>query len=146
MQKPIKTRNTLDRLRYALCFELLLIASIAPMLAFILELPVSDTGGLAIILSAKAVLVNLIFNAIYDRIDVHYGRVPTERSALGRTIHAISFESCLVITSLPIIMWWLSMSLWQALLMDLALMAFVVCFTWLYTWCYDRLFPVTQSG
>jgi len=143
-QQPIQLRSGRDRLRYALCFELLLILTIAPILALLLARPVTDTGALALVLSLKALVVNLGFNALYDRIDVHYGRIPTERSALGRLIHAICFEACLLLTSLPIIMWWLAMSLLDALLMDLALMAFVVGFTWLFTWCYDRLFPVPQ--
>jgi len=144
MSQPIVIRNKKDRLRYTLIFECLLIAILAPSLSLFLDRPVLDTGGLAIVLSLKAMLINLIFNYLYDRVDVHYGRIPTERGPVSRAIHAISFESCLVATSLPIIMWWLQMTFLEALLMDLSLMGFVVCFTFIYTWGYDRIFPVLQ--
>ena len=83
---------------------------------------------------------------MYDRVDVRRGRVPTERTATGRIIHAVGFETILVTTSLPIVMWWLGISWWQALLMDLGLMAVVVVYTFLFTVTYDRLFPVVQPA
>ena len=146
MKGEIVIRGGWDRLRYTLTFEGLLIAILAPTLAFLFKRNVADTGALALVLSLKAMLSTYIYNYVYDRIDVHYGRVPTERRMTGRIVHAVGFETILVATSLPIVMWWLGMSWWQALLMDLALMTVVVAYTLLFTFVYDGLFPVAQPA
>lgn len=99
---------------------------------------------MAAILSGIALLVNLIYNYVYDRVDVHFGRIPTERTLLRRVIHAIGFESILAIISLPILMWWLGLTLWQALLLDIGMMSAIVVYTFLFSLSYDKFFPVLQ--
>jgi uncharacterized membrane protein len=74
---------------------------------------------LAAILSVIALVVALLYNYALDRIDAHFGRVPTERSTLGRIGHAVGLEISLAFTSLPAIMWWMGWSFWRALLFDL---------------------------
>ena len=144
MKKTIAVRTGRDRLRYSFLFELLLIAILAPAGALVLDRQVLDVGLLATVLSLKAMLFNLVYNWLFDHWDVRRGRVPTERSLLGRVLHAVGFECGLVLTSLPIVIWWLGLTLLQALIMDLAVTAIVVAYTLLFGWCYDRLFPVPQ--
>jgi uncharacterized membrane protein len=146
MEGAIAIRGGWDRLRYTLTFEGLLIGLLAPALGFFFERGVADTGALALVISVKAILINYIYNFVYDRVDVHRGRVPTERSAKGRIVHAVGFETLLVATSLPIMMWWLDLRWWQALLMDLTLMSMVVVYTLVFTFAYDRVFPVAQPA
>lgn len=146
MAQPIAIRSKWDRLRYTIVFELLLICMMAPTVAYVLDRDPMDVGALAMVLSLKAMLVSLAYNSIYDRIDVTYGRVPTERKMLARVCHAIGFELALTATSLPIIVWWLQIGWLTALAMDLVLVAFVVIFTFVYTWGYDRVFPVAQPA
>ncbi|MBN3563114.1 PACE efflux transporter [Aliamphritea spongicola] len=145
MATEIVIRNKWDRIRYTVIFEILLISTITPALSYVLDKELLEMGALSLILSIKAMLINLAFNYVYDRVDVAFGRVPTERSFMGRIVHALSFEFTLTATSLPIIMWWLGFSLWQALIMDIAVMASVVVMTFVYTWAYDRIFPVVQQ-
>ena len=38
-----------------------------------------------------------------------------------RLLHAVIFEAGLLVATIPFIMWWLSMSFWQALSMDIGL-------------------------
>ena len=144
MKKKIVVRTGRDRLRYSLLFELLLIASLAPLGALVFERHVVDVGLLSVVLSLKAMLVNLIYSWLFDMWDVRAGRIPTERSLVGRIAHAIGFECGLVLTSLPIVIWWLGLTLTQALVMDIAVTALVVAYTLAFGWCYDRLFPVRQ--
>lgn len=99
---------------------------------------------MAIILSGIALLVNLTYNYIYDRVDVHFGRIPTERTIVMRVIHAIGFEFILAVISLPILMWWLGLTIWQALLLDLGMMGAIVVYTFLFSLSYDKYFPVLQ--
>ncbi|WP_261841621.1 PACE efflux transporter [Aliamphritea ceti] len=145
MAADIVIRSKWDRIRYTIIFEILLIGTITPALSYFLDKELLEMGALSLILSLKAMIINLIFNYAYDRVDVAFGRIPTERSIIGRIVHALSFELTLTATSLPIIMWWLGFSLWQALVMDIAVMASVVLMTFAYTWIYDRFFPVIQK-
>ncbi|MFT5722773.1 MAG: putative membrane protein [Motiliproteus sp.] len=146
MQAEVVVRGKWDRIRYVLMFEALLIASLAPVLAWILERDSLDIGLMAIILSLKAMVLNLIYNYGFDRMDVRRGRVPTDRSWKGRMFHALGLELVLTFTSLPIVMWWLELSLWQALMIDISLMCVVVLYTLVFTRVYDQVFPIYQPA
>lgn len=145
MKKTIVVRTGRDRLRYTFLFELLLIAILAPIGALVLERQILEVGLLSVVLSLKAMLFNFVYNWLFDHWDVRAGRIPTERSVMGRIFHAFGFECGLVATSLPIVIWWLGLTVLQALIMDLAVTSIVVAYTLLFSWCYDRLFPVSQS-
>ena len=145
MNNKIIIRSGWDRLRYALMFECLLVATIGISLSLLFGRSAADMSIMAAILSGIALLVNLIYNYIYDRIDVHFGRIPTERTLLRRAVHAIGFESILAIISLPILMWWLGLSLLQALLLDLGMMSAIVVYTFIFSLSYDKYFPVLQQ-
>lgn len=91
-------------------------------------------------------LLNLIYNWIFDSFDARAGRVSSDRSVVGRIIHAMGFEAMLILTSVPILIWWLDLSVGQALLMDLMISSFVVLFNLVFTWAYDVIFPVKQPA
>ena len=46
----------------------------------------------------------------------------------------------------PLVAWWYSVSLWQALLMDLALLVFFLVYTFVFTWAFDRVFGLPASA
>jgi uncharacterized membrane protein len=144
MSKTIIIRAGKDRLRFTCLFEFFLIVMVAPIVAFALEKQILDVGLLAIVLSLKAMIFNLVYNWYFDQYDVRAGRVPTERRFFRRILHAVGFEFGLMITSLPIVVWWLGVTILQALLMDIVITSFVVVYTLVFTWGYDRLFPITQ--
>ena len=146
MKHSIVIRSRMDRLRYAVLFELLLISILAPLGAVVFERQVVEIGLLAAILCFKAVLVSLIYNWIFDLIDARAGRIPTQRKVVARVVHAVGLEVWLVLTSLPIVMWWLGLTIGQAILMDLSVSTFVVVYTFGFAWTYDRLFPVVQPA
>jgi len=145
-QKEIAVRSGWDRVRYVLSFEACLLMIIAPVAAFFLEREATDVGALAIVLSIKAMLMNMIYNYFYDRFDMRRGVVPSERTGRQRLVHAIGFELSLTLTSLPLVCWWLNIGVLEALVMDAAIMAFIVFYTYVFTLIYDRLFPVIQPG
>ena len=146
MEKVINVRTGKERLKFSCLFELTLIAILAPMGALVLEKQILDVGVLALVLSLKAMLFNLLYNWIFDLVDVRAGRIPTQRNVPRRILHAVGFEVGLMITSLPIVVWWLGLSILQALIMDLVVTSFVVVYTFAFTWSYDRLYPVAQCG
>ena len=105
----------------------------------------SGPGRRGVVLSLKAVLIGLLYNWVFDRLDARMGRVSSDRSTLGRALHAIGFEFSLVTTSLPIYLWWLNLTLLEAVLMDAVITTFVVVYTYVFTLAYDRLFPVRRA-
>ena len=146
MSNPIVLRTARDRLRYAILFELLLVGLLATLGTLVLNRHIVDVGLLAALLSVKAMLLNVVYNWLFDKMDVRARRVPTERSWQWRAVHAIGFESVLIITSLPIVTWWLGLTILQALAMEAVVMSVVVAYTFLFGWGYDRVFPVMQPN
>lgn len=145
-ESKIAIRSGLDRIRYVLVFEVLLLLFLAPAIAFAFDKETTDTAALTLILAAKAMIINMIYNYFFDKFDAKRGVVPTERTGRQRVMHAIGLEVALTVTSLPIVTWWLDIAIWQALAMDALVMAFIVVYTMGFTWVYDRAFPVTQPG
>lgn len=144
MAQKAAMRTTKDRLRYTVSFELVLLSMLVPAGAMFFEKELSDIGILGLMLSGKAMLINMIYNWVFDYFDARAGRVSSDRSTLGRILHAVGFEGTLMLTTLPIYIWWLDLSLWQALATDLTVSSFILVFTYIFTLAYDRIYPVPQ--
>ena len=142
MSDKVVLRSGKDRLRYTISFELLLMVILVPLGAAFFDKPVAEIGLLGVMLAGKAMLINLVYNWVFDRFDARAGRVASERSHIGRILHAIGFEATLVVTSLPIFAWWLGIGLLEALVADIVVTSFVVAYTYLFTLAYDRIFPL----
>lgn len=137
-------RSGRDRLRYTITFELLLMTMLIPAGMAFFDKSVMDIGLLGAILSSKAMVLNLIYNWGFDRIDARSGRIASERSHKGRILHAIGFEASLTLTSLPIYMLWLKIGVVEALAADVVVTTFVVAYTYVFTLAYDKAFPIVR--
>ena len=146
MATDIVIRTGMDRVRYALLFEGILVAMFAVLAALLFERSLLSMGALSIVLSLIALAINFFYNYAFDRFDVRNGRIPTERNRRWRIIHALGFEATLVVINLPLLMWWMGWSLWQALALDIVAMAGVVVYTYYFTLAYDRMFPIEQPA
>ena len=136
-------RTTADRIRHTLLFETIAIASTTAIAVFILNKPVATIGALAVALSLLAMLCNYFYNLLFDHWRMRRGESsPSQRSTTTRVIHAIGFELSFIILTLPLIAWWLGLSLWQALLLDMGFAVFFIAYAFIYNWFYDRVFPV----
>lgn len=144
MPTDIVIRTGLDRLRYALLFEGILVVLFTTAMVLLFDRGLLFMGGLSVVLSLVALATNFVYNYIVDGIDVRHGRIPTERSRMGRILHAVGFEFTLVIVSVPIIVWWMTWGWWQAIVFDAIAMAAIVIYTYFFTLAYDRIFPVIQ--
>jgi len=104
-----------------------------------------DSGTLAIATSVVAVVWNLVFNTYFERWEARQGT--TGRSVKRRVLHAVCFEIGLVAMLVPLIAWWFGVSLWQALVMDMALVIFFLVYTFVFNWAFDAVFglPVAAS-
>jgi uncharacterized membrane protein len=142
MSQSPAMRTGADRLRYTVTFEMTLLVVLVPAGAAFFGRGWADIGALGLILSTKAMLVNLIYNWVFDHVDARANRISSDRSTVGRILHASGFEVSLLITSLPIYVWWLNISVLEALMTDLVVTSLVVIYTYEFTLGYDRVFPV----
>jgi len=68
------------------------------------------------------------------------------RSVARRVAHAVGFEGGLVLFLVPLFAWWFDVGLWQALVMDLGLLLFFLAYTFVFNWCFDRVFGLPASA
>lgn len=131
------TKKTLrERLAHALCFELIAVALCAPALAWIMDKPLLHMGALTAVISLIAMLWNMVYNAGFERVERQWSWT---RDTRVRMIHAMGFESGLILIVVPLAAWWLGISLWEALVLDIGLLLFFLPYTYLYNLAYDRL-------
>ncbi len=142
MSQSVALRSGKDRLRYTLSFEVSLMSLLVPVGAWFFDVGLEEIGLLGLVLSLKAMAMGLLYNWVVDRLTARSGRVSSDRGFFGRVCHALGFELSLVTTSLPIYIWWLNITLLEAVATDLVVTSFVVSYTFLFTLAYDRLFPV----
>jgi uncharacterized membrane protein len=127
-------KSILERICQAIGFELLAILICTPLLAWIMDKPMLDMGVVTVVLAALALAWNVVFNGVFDRLLRHFALV---HNAWTRVIHALLFEGGLVAVGVPLIAWWLDVSLWQAFLMDIGVLLFFLPYTYVYHWGYD---------
>ncbi len=132
------------RVLYVALYELIAIGVVTLALGLLTEHGWGSSGGLAVGSSLIAVLWNLVFNHFFERWE---RRQPTRgRSPARRVAHAIGFEGGLLLWLVPFIAWWLGVSLWHALLMDLGLLLFFLVYTLVFTWVFDRVFGLPAAA
>ena len=103
-----------------------------------------DAGAVAVAASAIAIVWNLVFNTLFERWE--RAQPVRGRSTARRVAHSIGFEGGLVLWLVPFFAWWLQVSLWQALLMDVGLLMFFLVYTFVFTWVFDRLFGLPAAA
>jgi uncharacterized membrane protein len=130
---PAKTLK--ERALHALLFEIIGVILFAPGLAWVLGQSLGKMGAMTVMISTVAMLWNMVFNALFDRVRARVGFAMT----LGaRAVHAISFEAGLVLAVVPLAAWWLSISLLEAFLLDIGLLLLFLPYTMLFNWAYDK--------
>ncbi|RDH80774.1 MAG: hypothetical protein DIZ80_17275 [endosymbiont of Galathealinum brachiosum] len=90
-----------------------------------------DLGILGLIFSLLAIIVLYFYNQAFNRSLVKING-STDKSTLARFVHAIMFEFILLLISLPIVIWWLSINLLETLTLEAAAITFMVIYTFLF--------------
>ncbi|MGY8526119.1 PACE efflux transporter [Paracidovorax citrulli] len=134
-------RGTLDRIRHTVGFELIGLVIFAPLGSLVFGYELHQMGIIAAVASLIAALWNYVYNLMFDRAMVRItGQV--RKSTRVRVLHALLFELGLLVVFLPMVAWYLKISLLDALIMDLAVAAFYVVYAFVYNWLYDIVFPI----
>jgi uncharacterized membrane protein len=136
-------RTTRDRIRHAISFEIIGLAIFTPFAAFVFGLPVGHIGVVGVVSATIATGWNYLYNLGFDRL-MQRLRGDTQKTLALRIAHAVLFELGLLIVLLPFIAWYLGVSLWQALVMDIAFALFYLVYAFVFNWAYDRIFPLPE--
>lgn len=104
----------------------------------------SNTGPLAVMITTIAMVWNFIYNTLFEYWESR--QATRGRSVARRVAHAIGFQLTLVVYLIPLIAWWLDMTLMEALLVDMAFIILVPCYTFAYNWAFDRVFGLPRSA
>ena len=125
-----------ERCFQAVTFEVLAIIISAPLLVWLMGVPIAHAGLLTLMISLLAMTWNVIFNALFDKLERRLGLVRTFRV---RAVHAVAFEAGLIVTVVPLAAWWLDISLLDAFLLDIGVVLFFLPYTFLFNLGYDKL-------
>lgn len=132
---PIKRR-----LVYVTVFEVLGIVFATLVLMALSGGDAQQSLPVAIIVSSAAVLWNFIYNTLFESWEVR-SQIKV-RTLKIRAIHATGFEGGLFLFCLPVYMLWYGVGIWQALVMEAALLLFFLVYTFVFTLIFDKVFTL----
>jgi len=134
-------RKTADRIRHAISFELVGLALVTPLGALAFGMPMADIGVIGVAGATLATLWNYVYNLGFDHL-MQRLTGGTRKSVAIRVLHAVMFEVGLLLALLPMIAWYLGISVVQALMMDVSFALFYMVYAFVFNWVYDRVFPL----
>ncbi|ASL96673.1 PACE efflux transporter [Serratia marcescens] len=132
------------KLVYVTAYEIIGMAISALGLALLSGHAPSSTGPLAVVITTIAVSWNFIYNYLFEWWESR--QLSRTRTLKRRILHAVGFQLTLVVYLIPLIAWWMGITLWQALLLDMALIVIIPCYTFLFNWAFDKLFGLPASA
>ncbi|WP_028745588.1 PACE efflux transporter [Rhizobium mesoamericanum] len=134
-------RKAADRIRHAISFELIGLALVTPLGAVGFGMPVADIGVIGVVGATVATVWNYIYNLGFDHL-MQRLTGGTQKSVAMRVLHAVMFEIGLLLALLPMIAWYLGISILQALMMDVSFALFYMVYAFVFNWAYDQIFPL----
>lgn len=132
------------KLVYVTAYEIIGMAISALELALLSGHAPSSTGPLAVVITTIAVSWNFIYNYLFEWWESR--QASRARTLKRRILHAVGFQLTLVVYLIPLIAWWMGITLWQALLLDMALIVIIPCYTFVFNWAFDKLFGLPASA
>lgn len=143
--KP-KLRSLGDRIRQIALFEVGGLVLITPPFAWISGVPLTESLGMLALLALIAALWNGCYNTGFDWVEGRLTGRTADRRPIGlRCLHALGFETGLLVLTLPVIMWWIGMGWLEALIADIGLAITYTVYALLFNMGYDRVFPIQPA-
>lgn len=125
-----------ERVFHAVIFEVTANVIIALSLAWLMNVSVLQSGSLSVISALTATVWNFIFNKLFDSLQKKH---QFQRTFLVRAIHAVGFETGLIISLIPVAMVMLNLTVAEAFFVEIGLVLFFLPYTMLFNWLYDYL-------
>ncbi|MFP5066001.1 PACE efflux transporter [Acinetobacter pittii] len=132
------------RIVYVFSYEIIgmIISSVG--LAILAGDSVEHTGPLSVMITTIAVTWNFIYNILYEKWEARQSsHIRTVKRRVG---HAIGFQLTLVLFLIPLISWWMDISLIAAFWLDVAFIIIIPIYTFIFNWSFDKLFGLPISA
>lgn len=127
-----------ERVFHAVSFEVIALAFIVPVSAMLVEQNSTDMLIVSICLSLFAVFWNYVYNILFDKLN---GSDRVERKIGIRVVHALGFEGGMLFFTIPLVSWYLSLSLINTLILEAGVLGFILVYTAVFNWLYDVYQP-----
>ncbi|AKX45405.1 hypothetical protein AKN87_10135 [Thiopseudomonas alkaliphila] len=131
------------KLVYVSLFETIAIV-LTMLLLMLLGHDSAHSGAVSVVISVIAVVWNLIWNYSFEAWERR--QTVKGRSIRRRLVHAVGFESGLALMTIPLLAWWLSIGVFEALALDIGLLLFFLLYTFVFNWGFDRIFGLPESA
>lgn len=129
---------------YVTLFELIAVAVTTVAFAAYSGQGAGHSTFLAVASSLIATVWNLSYNTAFERWESR--QTVRGRSVKRRLAHAFGFETGLTVMLVPLFAWWLTISLWEALVLDVGLIVFFLVYAFLFNLWFDRIFGLPASA
>ncbi|MGR5063237.1 PACE efflux transporter [Photobacterium sp. DNB22_13_2] len=126
----------LERVFHAVLFEVLAVSLSIGLLLLFTDHQIGALSGTMIIIATIAMVWNFAFNWVFDRF---FPGNKTLRTIAMRVFHVILFELGLLMLTIPVMALILGVSLYQALLMDVGVTAFITLYAFVFNFLYDHI-------
>ena len=137
-------RTTKDRIRHTLGFEVIGLIIFAPLASLVSGFDSHLLGSMAVVGSIIAMLWNYFYNWVFDQVLLKM-RGKVDKTVVLRILHAFLFEGGLLSLYLPLIAWYLHISLWSAFMMGVSMATFYLVYAFFYNLSYDKAFPISKT-
>ncbi|MDS7945053.1 PACE efflux transporter [Acinetobacter sp. V110_1] len=132
------------RIVYVSSYEIIGMVISSVGLALLAGDSVEHTGPLSVMITTIAVTWNFIYNILYEKWEARQEN--KSRTVKRRIVHAIGFQITLVIFLIPLIAWWMDISLVAAFWLDVAFIIIIPIYTFIFNWTFDKLFGLPVSA
>ncbi|MCU0829520.1 MAG: PACE efflux transporter [Tabrizicola sp.] len=137
-------RQTGDRIRHAVLFEMVALLLVAPLGGLVFGVGIGQFGVVAVVSTTIAMVWNYLYNLGFDHALVRQGH-SLKKTLRVRIVHALLFEAGLLAVLVPFIAWYLAVPLVQAFVMDVSLAGFYLVYAFVFNWAYDLAVPIPES-
>ncbi|WP_028601107.1 PACE efflux transporter [Ottowia thiooxydans] len=129
---------------YVTLFELIAVAVTTVAFAAYSGQGAGHSTFLAVASSLIATVWNLSYNTAFEKWESR--QKVRGRGLKRRLAHAFGFETGLTVMLVPLFAWWLKVSLWEALILDVGLIVFFLVYAFLFNLWFDRVFGLPASA
>lgn len=126
------------RVIQAISYEIILLSLFIPIVTLVFKQAIMDSAALGMSLTILALLWNMIFNYGFEKWEVRQGWYT--RGLKQRLLHALGFEGGLLVLGVPVIAYFLEISLLEAIIADIGFTIVIMVYTFIFQWAFDRLF------
>lgn len=132
------------RIIYLSSYEVFGLLISSSVIATLSNSQLSHTAPLAIAITTVAVTWNLFYNLLFESWEKR--QVLRKRTVKRRIFHAIGFQLTLIVFLIPLIAWWMNISLIDAFLLDVSLVFIIPLYSFVFNWIFDKLFGEPLSA